>query len=196
MRWRRRLVVVVSVSRLRVPGRSDRLPGSRGGAEAGTPGSYPGDRGFESRPRNFFRSLRSLVAGSVTPSADSPNGPVTFVTTPPLGAKGRPFSFQPKELIMPDTCARPDVNDLFFADFPHEIAGMERMDKYTLRKWLIGHAAMRGWRWSPLGEDGLSGMLCADAIVETLEVRVDVVSRGLRLTDCNGGRTEIVETAG
>lgn len=81
----------------------------------------------------------------------------------------------------------PNANDIFFADFPHEVAGGSVISKYTLRTWLIGHAVMRGWNWMQ-SEGSLAGYLTAGQIT----VRVEVISGGLRLTE--GDREEVVET--
>lgn len=83
---------------------------------------------------------------------------------------------------------RDEANELFFADFPHEFVGFERIDKYTLRKWLIGHAHMRGWTYEADGPEAVAGKLVRGDCI----VYIRVVLGGLRLT-C-GTRQELIET--
>ncbi len=89
---------------------------------------------------------------------------------------------------MNKTANKPDVNDIFFADFPSEVVGTEEIHKYDLRKWLIGNSVMKGWSWQPIGDGRDSGQLTAGI----LSVRVDLVPEGLRLLSL--GREEIVKT--
>lgn len=37
----------------------------------------------------------------------------------------------------------------FAADFPHELAGQEHLDKYLIYRWLIGHAVLAGCTYTP-----------------------------------------------
>lgn len=78
-------------------------------------------------------------------------------------------------------------SEVFFAEFPHELTGGEGIDKYTLRKWLVGEAVMKGWSYEP-GESRLAYYLKKRGC----NVKVEVVPTGLRLT-C-GDREEVVET--
>jgi hypothetical protein len=39
-------------------------------------------------------------------------------------------------------------NEILNIEFPHQVQGLESMDKYCLRFWLIGWATVRGWKWS------------------------------------------------
>ena len=79
-------------------------------------------------------------------------------------------------------------DDIFFADWPHRFPGCEALDKYDLRRWLIGYATLRLWTWTREGDSGIVGFLT----LGWLSVRIEVVTGGLLLSD--GERTELIKT--
>ncbi len=79
---------------------------------------------------------------------------------------------------------RETENEIFFADFPHEL----EMDKYTLRDWLIGYAVRHGWTYCRLDR------LSLDLVKDGVRVLVQIRPGGLTLSA--GERREVLETRG
>lgn len=73
----------------------------------------------------------------------------------------------------------PSFRDVFDLDFPHERIRMSRMDKYTLRDWIVGKMVIKGWQWSFYMMDEL-GQECLLTMGD-VEVRVGIRSDGVRL---------------
>ena len=80
--------------------------------------------------------------------------------------------------------ARELAEELLHADFPTVLG----LDKYDLRKWLVGHAYLKGWAWQQESPRSLVGTLTQREVTITCEV----IGEGLRLS-C-GVRSVIVAT--
>lgn len=87
---------------------------------------------------------------------------------------------------MPEPFVRDTENEIFFADFPHALTGMEGMDKYTLRDWLIGHAVSHGWTYTKLDR------LSCELVKDDVHVCVTLDLEGLLLVA--GQRTQALGT--
>lgn len=90
-------------------------------------------------------------------------------------------------------------DELRFADMPNEFAGFERLDKYTLRKWLIGHAVVNGCTYRRAVDEDLEAMDRGQQLfrvgfiergAERVEIRIE--SGGLRLSTAD--QTEFIPT--
>lgn len=86
--------------------------------------------------------------------------------------------------------------DLFdrlrFSDFPHEIAGQENICKYTLFRWLIGHAVLDGCSFLKTGNG--KGVLSRKVSGGMQRVAVSVVYGGLQLSDFNDCKQTLIKT--
>lgn len=87
----------------------------------------------------------------------------------------KPRTLKPRAAKVPATSYR----DVFDLDFPHERDRMSRMDKYTLRAWIIGTLALEGsgWTYRTIDRLGIEGSLRNGSV----EVRIGIRSDGVRL---------------
>jgi len=82
---------------------------------------------------------------------------------------------------------RSPLDELYFADWPHNMEGNRGIHKYDLRHWLVGYAIFHGWEYHP-NEDHYSFQLRRGDSA----VNVELISGGLHLWD--GPEERIVKT--
>ena len=75
-------------------------------------------------------------------------------------------------------------DEILFADYPKGCDQASRLDKYDLRKWLIGHAVLHGWSWEEVQDDDpgkpLAGVFTHGAMVVTMILSRDGIELGHR----------------
>jgi len=92
--------------------------------------------------------------------------------------------------VVADNC-RNLFDELRFSDWPHRLPGCERLNKYVMFDWLIGHAVRNGITCECFGNSHYRFRRGASA------VDVTVVSRGLLIeavNDPGDSRSELIET--
>lgn len=82
--------------------------------------------------------------------------------------------------------ANETANEILFADFPTELVGFEHMDKFMLRRWIIGNAVLQGWEYRRFTNLG------GELIKRGTAVGVSVRPEGVELRHCH--QAELLKT--